>query len=67
MARRADLHDFGGGTVGSLGDELDAPQVVRRDDPRLQLQAAAAGDVVPANWRHTCRRSIKIKKKEKKD
>lgn len=50
-----DLHDFSHRTVGSFWDELDAPQAVRRDDPRLHLQAVAAGVVLPANWRHTCR------------
>lgn len=64
----ADSHDFRLRTVGSFGEELDAPQVVRRDDPRLELQAAAAGDVVPADGRHTCPQSkyieIYIKKIE---
>lgn len=53
----ADSHDFRLRTVGSFGEELDAPQVVRRDDPRLELQAAAAGDIVPADGRQTCPQS----------
>lgn len=63
----ADSHDFGLRTVGSVGEELDAPQVVRRDDPRLELQAAAAGDVVPADGRHTCPQSKHIEIDIKKD
>lgn len=53
----AHSHDLRLRTVGSFGDELDAPQVVRRDDPGLHLQAVAAGDVVPADGGHTCAQS----------
>lgn len=38
-----------------LREQLDAPQGVWRDDPRLHLQAPAVGVVVTADWRHPCR------------
>lgn len=60
------LHDFGGWTVGSFGDQLDAPQVVRRDDPGLHLQAAAAAGELTADWRHTCQKWKDILVQEKK-
>lgn len=37
-----------------LREQLDAPQGVWRDDPRLHLQAPAVGVVVTADWRHPC-------------
>lgn len=48
------LHDFSLRTVGPFGYELEAPQVVRRDDPGLHLQAVAAVVVVPADRWHSC-------------
>lgn len=51
---QADLHDFCVWAVRPLREQLDAPQGVWRDDPRLHLQAPAVGVVVTADWRHPC-------------